>query len=122
MFIATADQLVSSDTDSRQDVYDVRVGGGFPVTVEPPVCVNADSCKPPVSLQPGVFGVPASATFSGPGNAAPAVVPPSGRAPNPVKPKTKTVKCSKSEIRKHSKCVKRSKKRAKKSSRDRRGN
>jgi hypothetical protein len=67
-FIATADQLVSSDTDSREDVYDVRVGGGFPVTVAPPVCTNADSCKPPVSLQPGVFGVPASATFSGVGN------------------------------------------------------
>ncbi len=68
VFIATADQLVPSDSDSREDVYDARVGGGFPVSVEPPVCVNADSCKPPVSLQPGVFGVPASATFSGAGN------------------------------------------------------
>ena len=71
VFIATADQLVPSDTDSREDVYDVRVGGGFPVAVEPPVCVNADSCKPPVSLQPGVFGVPASATFSGASNLVP---------------------------------------------------
>ncbi len=68
VFIATADQLVSSDTDSREDVYDVRVGGGFSVMVAPPVCVNGDSCKPPVSLQPGVFGVPASATFGGAGN------------------------------------------------------
>lgn len=68
VFIATADQLVPSDTDSREDVYDVRVGGGFPVTAAPPVCMSADSCKPPVSVQSGVFGAPASATFSGPGN------------------------------------------------------
>ena len=71
VFIATADQLVPSDTDSRVDVYDVRVGGGFPVVAVPAVCVNADSCKGPVSGQPGVFGVPASATFSGPGNPVP---------------------------------------------------
>ncbi len=71
VFIATADQLVSSDADSRVDVYDVRVGGGFPVSGGVPVCVNADSCKPPVSPQPGVFGAPASATFSGPGSPLP---------------------------------------------------
>lgn len=71
VFIATADQLVPSDTDSRQDVYDVRVDGGFPVAVAPPVCTNVDSCKPPVSLQPGLFGAPASATFRGPGNLGP---------------------------------------------------
>lgn len=68
VFIATGDQLVPSDTDTREDVYDVRAGGGFPELLPPPVCVNADSCKPPVSPQPGVFGIPASATFSGPGN------------------------------------------------------
>ena len=72
VFVATADQLVGSDTDSRVDVYDVRVGGGFPVSVVAGACVNADSCKPPVSSQPGVFGVPASATFSGVGNIMPA--------------------------------------------------
>ena len=66
VFIATTDQLLASDTDSRADVYDVRVGGGFPVSVASAVCTNADSCKLPVSPQPGVFGVPASATFSGP--------------------------------------------------------
>ena len=77
VFIATADQLVSSDTDSREDVYDVRVDGGFPVSGAPPVCVSADSCKPSVSPQPGVFGVPASAAFSGSGNLVP--LPPPSR-------------------------------------------
>jgi hypothetical protein len=73
VFIATADQLLPSDTDTRVDVYDARVDGGFPVTAAVPVCDNADSCKPPASPQPGVFGAPASATFSGPGNTAPAI-------------------------------------------------
>jgi hypothetical protein len=82
VFIATSDQLVPGDTDTRIDVYDARVGGGYPVSVSPPACTNGDSCKPTVSAQPGVFGTPASATFSGAGNllpAAPAV---------PAKPKS----------------------------------
>jgi hypothetical protein len=76
VFIATGDQLVPADTDTREDVYDVRVGGGFPITTVPPVCVNADACKPPVSPQPELFAAPASATFSGPGNPTPEPPPP----------------------------------------------
>jgi hypothetical protein len=68
IFIETADELVPSDTDTREDVYDVRVDGGFPVTPAVPVCASGDACKPPVSPQPGVFAAPASATFSGPGD------------------------------------------------------
>jgi hypothetical protein len=71
VFIATADQLVSRDTDFRVDIYDARVGGGFPVSASPQVCENGDSCKPPLSPQPGVFGAPASATFAGAGNLGP---------------------------------------------------
>jgi hypothetical protein len=114
VFIATADQLVPSDTDTRVDVYDVKVGGGFPVTVPQAACDNGDSCKPPVSPQPGVFAAPASATFSGPGNA---VLPPVAV----VKPAKKTVKCKKSFVKnKRGKCVKRpkpKKRKAKKSNR-----
>jgi hypothetical protein len=109
VFLATGDQLVPSDTDTGEDVYDVRVGGGFPVSVPPPVCVNTDSCKPPVSPQSGVFGVPASATFSGPGNPVPS--PPSAV----VKPATRVVKCGKGKRRVHGKCVR--KKRVKRASR-----
>jgi hypothetical protein len=118
VFIATADQLVPSDTDTRVDVYDVRVGGGFPVTAPPPECDNADSCKPPASSQPGVFGPTGSATFTGNGNFP---TPPGGRALNPpvVKPKTKTVRCKKGDVKnKKGKCAKKpkKKKKAKKSS------
>lgn len=101
VFIAAADQLVPSDTDSREDVYDVRVGGGFPVVAAPPMCRNADSCKPPTSGQPGVFGAPASATFVGAGN--------------PVPPASSPVvlpKCRKGLVREHDKCVKRKAKRS----------
>jgi hypothetical protein len=85
-FFATEDQLVPSDTDFHVDIYDARVDGGFPVSTEPPSCDNGDSCKGPVSPQPGVFGAPASATFSGAGNLAPA--PTSKPA---VKPKAKAL-------------------------------
>jgi len=87
VFIATADQLVPSDTDQKLDVYDVRSGGGFPVAPAPPVCVNADSCKSPETPQPGVFGAPASATFAGPANPPP---PPPAVVKPAVKPKPLT--------------------------------
>jgi len=110
VFIATSDHLVpEADSDSRTNVYDVRVGGGFPVVSAPAQCGNADACKPPESPQPAIFGAPASATFSGPANPTPAVAPP------PKKLVKKTVKCKKPKKLSHGKCVK-PKKRAKKSS------
>ncbi len=72
VFIVTKDALVpETEADAQANAYDVRIDGGFPVPVAAPACSNADSCKPPVSPQPSVFGAPASATFSGPGNPQP---------------------------------------------------
>jgi uncharacterized protein YaiL (DUF2058 family) len=34
-------------------------------------CASGESCKPPPTPQPDLFGAPASGTFSGPGNVAP---------------------------------------------------
>lgn len=101
VFIATGEKLLSSDTDTRTDVYDARVGGGFPVTLSPPACDNGDSCKPPVSPQPAVFSAPASATFSGAGNVAPLTAKPA------VKVKVKVKRCRKGFVKKHGKCVRR---------------
>jgi hypothetical protein len=108
VFIATADQLLPADTDFRIDVYDARVDGGFPVSVTVPVCDNGDSCKAPVSQQPGVFGAPASATFSGAGNLAPVTA---------VKPvvKAKAKRCKQGYVRKHGRCVKQKAKKARRS-------
>jgi hypothetical protein len=103
VFVTTADQLLPSDVDFRVDLYDVRVGGGMPVSVTPPACVNGDSCKGPVSPQPGVFGAPASATFSGAGNV-PAVfaVKPAVKGKAKAKPK----RCKKGSVRRRGRCVK----------------
>lgn len=111
VFFTTADGLLPSDQDERVDVYDARVEGGFPVPASPSTCDNGDSCKGPASPQPGVFGAPASATFSGAGNPAPEVAPP----PKKVVTK-KTVKCKKPKKLTHGKCLKPKKKsKAKKS-------
>jgi hypothetical protein len=99
-------------------VYDVRVGGGFPFTVPPPVCNNGDSCKAPVSAQPSLYGAPASATFSGAGNLAP---PPPAVVRKIAK---KTVKCKKNYAKNEKgKCVKKKKsnKKSKKASKSHRG-
>ncbi len=106
--------------EEEQLVYDARVDGGFPAGVSPPPCATADACRVPVSPLPSVFGAPASATFSGVGNLAPG-----GRALNPVVKKVtkKTVKCKRGFVKnKQGKCVrKKSKKKAKRVTNDRRG-
>lgn len=104
VFVATADQLVLSDTDSFVDVYDVRVEGGLAAPVIPSECTNGDSCKPPASPQPVVFGAPASATFSGAGNLASPAPPAPTTPPKKVGTK-KTAKCGRGSVKKHGKCV-----------------
>jgi hypothetical protein len=102
VFFATADQLVAQDQDNRIDVYDARVGGGFPTQVSLPPCDNGDSCKPPPAPQPGVFGAPASATFSGTGNLAAAVA-----VKSAAKAKAKPKQCKRGFAKQHGRCVKR---------------
>jgi WD40-like Beta Propeller Repeat len=84
VFFGTADRLVAGDPtgSNRIVVYDARVDGGFPETKAVAPCDNGDSCKAPPTPQPAIYGAPASATFSGPGNPVPAT-------PAVVKPKSK---------------------------------
>ncbi|HTA14739.1 MAG TPA: hypothetical protein VK781_07770 [Solirubrobacteraceae bacterium] len=71
-FFLTDSQLVSQDLDTSLDVYDARTC----TSVEPcpaapvplPPCSTSDSCKAAPTAQPAIFGLPASATFSGVGN------------------------------------------------------
>ncbi len=110
VFFATADQLLPEDAGNNVMVWDARIGGGYPVPSAPPPCDNGDACKPPPTPQPAVLGVPASATFSGPGDLTP--------TPSFVEEKpsstTKTVKCAKGKRLSHGKCVKQKKKPKKK--------
>jgi hypothetical protein len=76
VFFLTSSKLASQDKDTAYDVYDAhQCTSGSPClpveAAEPPPCETADSCKAAPSLQPEIFGAPASALFSGLGNVLP---------------------------------------------------
>jgi hypothetical protein len=76
VFFATLSQLVSQDADHSMDVYDAHECTTktpcFPAAAEtPPPCTTEASCKASPEPQPSIYGLPSSATFSGPGNLAP---------------------------------------------------
>ena len=118
VFFRSDQALVPQDNQEGQIViYDARVAGGLAEPSSPPPCTTADACRTPVSPQPSIYGAPASQTFSGLGNLAPP-------SPTVVKKVTKkTVKCKQGLVKnKNGKCIrKKSKKRAKRASRNRRG-
>ncbi len=118
VFFRSDQQLVPQDNQEGQIViYDARVDGGFAEPSSPPACTTADACRTPVSPQPSIYGAPASQTFSGVGNLAPAPL-------TVVKKVTKkTVKCKQGLVKnKKGKCVRnKSKKQAKRASHNRRG-
>jgi hypothetical protein len=117
VFFLTAEKLVHKDVDTALDVYDAHeCTTPCPVEVSSsPECITPESCRSAPVPQPEVFGAPASATFSGPGNLVPEVVVSSKK----VVKKT-TVKCRKGFVKnKHGKCGESRKKarRARKASR-----
>jgi hypothetical protein len=67
VFIVTNQSLVGHDGDKLTDLYDARVGGGFPEPPPPPTSCIGDNCRNGLSGQPGGVS-PATAAFSGPGN------------------------------------------------------
>jgi DNA-binding beta-propeller fold protein YncE len=76
VFFMTSAKLVAKDVDSARDVYDAHtcseaVPCASTQSVVPPACATAESCRAAPAPQPDIFGAPASATFSGPGDAAP---------------------------------------------------
>jgi hypothetical protein len=96
VFFTSRAQLVPQDKNDRFDLFDARVGGGFP---EVSLACTGSGCQgvPPA---PPIFATPSSVTFSGVGNFPYAPPPRSG------KPKPKSAKCKKGFIKKHGKCVK----------------
>ena len=78
VFIREFQKLVPRDTqEGAPSLYDVRVDGGFPEPPPPPLCTTADACRTAPASLPGIFGAPASQTFSVAGNLAPP--PPAGK-------------------------------------------
>ncbi len=98
VFFTSAAQLVPQATPGFSNIYDARVGGGFP---PPPPVVECTSCQG-VGSPPPLFGVPAGVSFEGAGNPA---VPVSVSLPGTGVKKT-TVRCSKGKRLSHGKCVK----------------
>jgi DNA-binding beta-propeller fold protein YncE len=77
VFFLTLSRLAPQDTDTSLDVYDAHECAesspcAAPASLVPPPCTTGDACKAAPTPQPSAFGAPASATFSGAGNVAPA--------------------------------------------------
>jgi hypothetical protein len=99
VFFTTTESLVAGDTDKAIDIYDARVGGGFPGPPPPPVECQGGACHSP--LAGPIDTTPASLSFSGPGN------PPPPAAAVTKKVKVKVRPCGKRSVRKRGRCVKR---------------
>jgi hypothetical protein len=75
VFFITAQPLVTTDHDKNADLYDAHVcSEESPCLTSPPppsaACSDEQSCRPAPQTTPGTV-TPASAIFSGPGNATP---------------------------------------------------
>jgi hypothetical protein len=115
VFFMTASRLVPADVDDALHIYDAHecstaVPCPPPPGSVPPACTTAESCRAASPPQPGIYGPPPSATFSGEGNLAPA-------APAAVV-KPKPTKCkhgfAKKRVKEKELCVKvKSKRKAK---------
>jgi hypothetical protein len=66
-FIVTRERLVGWDVDENYDLYDVRVGGGFPEPAPAAPPCSGDACKPVASTAPAVISG-SSDRFKGEGN------------------------------------------------------
>jgi hypothetical protein len=110
VFFLTTSKLAPQDSDALLDVYDAHECTGEspcipPAAAQPPACTTEAACKAPPTPQPSIYGLPASATFSGPGNLAPPA------ATVPKKVTKKTVKCKRGFVKnKQDRCVKTPKK------------
>jgi hypothetical protein len=103
----TPQSLVPQDTDGLPDVYDARLGGGFPAPPAPRQPCLSEACQGPLS-SPTPLSIPGSVSQAPGGNFA---APPSKPTPSVKKA---TPKCPKGKKLSNGKCVKTKKAKAKK--------
>jgi hypothetical protein len=77
VFVSSREQLAPADEDERYDIYDARVGGGFPPPPPPPAICLGEACRP-AQAAPRIAS-PASSGFAGEGNLRPRRLPACGR-------------------------------------------
>jgi hypothetical protein len=70
VFFLTAQKLTGWDTDTLTDLYDARIGGGFPEPPAPPVPCDGDACH---GIPSAVPSFNTASGFTGLGNASPLV-------------------------------------------------
>jgi hypothetical protein len=104
VFLRTADQLLPQDTDTSVDVYDARIGGGFPPAPPAPEC-TADACQGSLSAAPVLLS-PGSEFQAGGENVA------AGSLESNAAPKLKAAKQKKPKAKKRARGRKRKAKKA----------
>jgi hypothetical protein len=88
VFFSTASQLLPQDNDSALDIYDARIGGGFPPPAPRPVECEGDACSTPASAPNDP--TPTLLPFSGAVNFVPVATPaPKAKHKAKKKPKKK---------------------------------
>jgi hypothetical protein len=100
VFFVTSQGLVPQDTDGAPDVYDARLGGGFPAAPAEPQPCSGDACQGPLT-NPAPLLVPGSVPQEAGGNF-PAPAPATTATPK----KKASVRCAKGKRRGHGTCVK----------------
>ncbi len=107
IFFETAQGLVPQDTDGLPDIYDARLGGGFPVSEAPRQPCSGDACQGPLT-NPAPQLVAGSAAQAPGENLAP---PAPGKATSKAQPKAKRrakAKCGSGKRRgRQGRCAKR---------------
>jgi hypothetical protein len=71
VFFLTRKRLVGWDADNSLDLYDARVGGGFPEPAPLPPSCEGEGCREAGTTAPGGAGGAGTAVFQGPGDPAP---------------------------------------------------
>lgn len=94
VFFITHEVLVGQDKDKAGDIYDARIGGGYPPPPPAPTECEGDACTSPPS--PPLDATPASLSFAGPGNLLP---------PPVAKAKSSKLACPRGTKREKKKCV-----------------
>jgi hypothetical protein len=103
VFFVTDQGLVAQDTDGQDDVYDARLGRGFPRAAVPAEPCEGEACYGPLT-NPAPLLVPGSVSQAPGGNfTAPATVP--AAVVKKAKPKSKTARCRRGYVKKQARCV-----------------
>jgi hypothetical protein len=107
LFFITSQGLVPQDSDGVSDVYDARLGGGFPSPLAERQSCSGDACQGPLSA-PAPALVPGGTATQAAGESFAAPAPAKAAVKSKAKPKAKS--CKKGYVKKKRKCVQKPKK------------